>query len=131
MSQENVEIVRRMYEAFNDEGVAGTLDYYADEIVWHSDPRFPGGGTYKGKERAAEYMQSLIDYWEHIELRVEELIPKGDQVLAILTSHNVGREGVTMDSFWAHLWTVADGKMQDVRSFLDREAALQAAGLSE
>jgi ketosteroid isomerase-like protein len=125
---DNESIVREMYEAFNREGVTGTVDYYADELVWHSDPTFPEGGTFDGRGAVVRYMTDMFANWVQVELQVEDVIPSGDQVLTLLTMRNTGRDGIKLDAFWAHLWTVKDGKMIDVRSFLSREPALEAIG---
>jgi ketosteroid isomerase-like protein len=46
MSHENVEIVRRVYELAEAQGVEGLLQLATDDIVWISDPSFPvGAGT--------------------------------------------------------------------------------------
>ena len=50
MSQENVEIVRRVYKLAEVRGVEGLLELAIDDIVWISDPRFPGGGRHNGKQ---------------------------------------------------------------------------------
>ena len=45
MSQENVEVLRRVYKLAEARGVDGPLELATDDIVWISDARFPGGGT--------------------------------------------------------------------------------------
>jgi ketosteroid isomerase-like protein len=126
MGSDNEAVVREMYEAFNRDGVAGPVDYYADQLVWHSDPTFPEGGTFEGRDAVVRYMTDMFANWVHVELQVDEVIASGEQVLALLTMRNTGRDGIKLDAFWAHLWTVKDGKMIDVRSFLSREPALEA-----
>ena len=126
MSRANEDLIREMYDVFNSEGFAATTAYYADDIVWHSDPSFPEGGKFEGREAVAAYMQNLVDNWQRVELRVDGVMAKGDRVLAALTMRNFGREGVELEAFWGHLWTIRDGRMVEVRSFLNREAALAA-----
>ena len=126
MGQDNAELVREMYEVFNSKGVKATGAYYADDIVWHSDPSFPEGGTFEGRDAVVEYMTAMFRNWAHVELRVEDVVARDDRVLALLTMCNTGRDGLEMEAFWGHLWTVDDGRMVDVRSFLSREAALEA-----
>ena len=53
MSQENIEVVRRVYKLTEARGVEGLLELATDDIVWISDPRFPGGGRHNGKENVA------------------------------------------------------------------------------
>ena len=120
-------LVREMYEVFNRDGFSDTVRYYDENIVWRSDPSFPEGGTFEGREKVAGYMQSMVDNWQRVELRVDGVISNGSRVLALLTMRNFGREGVELEAFWGHLWTVgADGKMVGVQSFLNRDAAIAA-----
>ena len=44
MSQENIEVLRKAYELAESRGVEGLLDFATEDLVWISDPRFPGGG---------------------------------------------------------------------------------------
>ena len=130
MGQGNEAIVREMYDVFNSEGVEATAAYYADDIVWHSDPSFPEGGQFEGRDAVVAYMSSMFQNWAHVELEIEELVARDDRVLALLRMRNSGRDGIEMVAFWGHLWTVEDGRMVDVRSFLNREAALDAMGVT-
>jgi ketosteroid isomerase-like protein len=43
MSQENAEILRRVYQLAEARGVEGLLELATDDIVWISDPHFPAG----------------------------------------------------------------------------------------
>jgi len=55
MSKENVEVVRRVYKLAEARGVEGLLELATDDIGWISDSRFPGGGTYVGKENVRRW----------------------------------------------------------------------------
>jgi ketosteroid isomerase-like protein len=126
--RDNERIVREMYEVFNDEGVEATAAYYDDDLVWHSDPSFPEGGTINGAGGVVRYMRRMFDNWEKVELRLDDVVAHDHRVLALLTMINTGRDGIVMEGFWGHLWTVDEGRMVDVRSFLNRDAALEAIG---
>jgi hypothetical protein len=43
MSQENVEILQAVYELAQARTVERLLELATEDIVWISDPRFPGG----------------------------------------------------------------------------------------
>jgi hypothetical protein len=43
MSKENVEVLQTAYQLAEARGAEGFLDYATEDIVWISDPRFPGG----------------------------------------------------------------------------------------
>ena len=60
------------------------------------------------------------------------MIDAGDQVLAVIREHEVGRaSGVPVEATHLAVWTLADGKVTQLQMFDDRQQALEAAGLSE
>jgi len=130
MSQENVEALRRAYEVAEVRGADGFLELATEDIVWISDPRFPGGGTHTGKENVRGWLTKLWIY-DEIAIDVEEIIDLGDRALGITHFHGASRDAPPVDWLWCHLVAFGDGLITQAQSFLDRETALEAAGLSE
>jgi ketosteroid isomerase-like protein len=130
MSEENVEVLRRVYQVAEARGVDGLLEFATEDIVWISDPRFPGGGTYTGKANVRSWLRKLWIY-EEVSVDVEEIIDLGDQAVGITQCHGVTVDAPPVDWSWCHLMTFRDGLISQAQSFLDRTAALEAAGLSE
>jgi ketosteroid isomerase-like protein len=131
MSQENVEALRRVYELAEARGVDGLLELAAEDLVWISDPRFPGGGTHLGRESVRRWLTTLWIY-DEISIDVEEIIDlDDDKVLGITYVHGASRDAPPVDWLWCHLVAFRDGLITQAQSFLDRESALEAAGLSE
>jgi ketosteroid isomerase-like protein len=130
MSQENVEIVRRVYKLAEARGVEGLLDLATEDIVWISDARFPGGGTHRGKEEVLRWLRKLWIY-EEVSIDVEEIIDLGNRALGITRFRGVSSDAPPVDWPWCHLFTLEDGLIGQVQSFLDRAEALEAAGVSE
>jgi ketosteroid isomerase-like protein len=130
MGEENVEIVRRLYELAEVRGVEGLLELAADDIVWISDPRFPGGGRHIGKENVRLWLTKLWIY-DEISVDVEKIVDLGDRALAITRFQGVTAEAPLVEWQWCHLFAFSEGLIIQVHSFLDRAEALAAAGLSE
>jgi ketosteroid isomerase-like protein len=138
MSQENVEIVRRVFEVFNQGGPTAVWrgGFWSTEIVWDTTPSgIPGLGIYRGYE---EVKSAFEDDWfkafpfEEWELVVEELIDHGDQVIAMSRQRGRGASsGVAAELKQAHVVTVRGGQVVRFVSYLDRKKALEAVGLSE
>jgi hypothetical protein len=80
MSQGNVEIVRRVYKLAEVRGVEGLLELATDDIVWISDPRFPGGGRHTGKENVRRWLAKIWIY-DAVSVDVEEIIDLDDWAL--------------------------------------------------
>lgn len=129
MSEENVEVVRRVYELAEAQGVEGLLELATEDVVWISDPRFPGGGTHEGKENVRGWLTKLWIY-DEVSIDVEEIIDLDDRALGITRFRGVSADAPRVDWLWCHLFAFRDGLISRAQSFLDRAEALEAAGLS-
>jgi ketosteroid isomerase-like protein len=130
MSQEYVELVRRVYKQVEAQGVEGLLALATDDIVWISDPGFPGGGRQHGKENVRRWLRQLWIY-DEVSIDVERIIDLDDGALSITQFHGTSAGAPSVDWPWCHLFAFKDGRISQVQSFLDRAEALEAVGLSE
>ena len=129
MSDENARLLRGIYET-GDDAFGALLEIASDDIVWISDPRMPGGGTFEGKEATGRYLERLGVFTQEA-LDVERVVDLGDRVLGMTTIRAKPPEGASVEWVWCQLVTFRDGMVSEVRNFLDRESALEGAGLSE
>ena len=93
MSQENVDIVRRIYDALGRPEVVAAL--------WHPEVEFDvsrdiwaavvGGGHYRGPDGVRDWMLDLYGAWEQLHLDCKESIDAGDDVVSVLSVHGRGR----------------------------------------
>jgi ketosteroid isomerase-like protein len=130
MSKANIEVLRTAYEQANVRGVDGILELATEDLVWISDPRFPGGGTHMGKQNVRQWLSKIWIY-EEISIDVEEIIDLDDRALGITRCHATPPDAPTVDWVWCHLVSFSDGLISQSQSFLDRDEALEAAGLQE
>ena len=139
MSQENVEIVRRVYDAAARRDAATVLALYDPDI--ESDASQLGiagivGGdevVYRGHDGLRRFFRDWHEAWMNIEYDFEELVDAGDEhVIAVVTRHARGRaSGVEVERPFALVWTLRGGKVAHVVWFLSRAEALEAVGPSE
>jgi ketosteroid isomerase-like protein len=129
MSQENVEIMREAYNAF-DRGEANVLFELLDpEIDWQSlEDTEPKHGT----EGVLESVGGWFQVWDDFQIEPEEFIDGGDHVIAVVMERGrvPGSEEVVSQRF-VQVWTLIDGKIRAFREYKTRREALAAAGLSE
>ena len=127
-----VEIVRRGYGAFNRGDVEGALDDFDPEIEWHTYMvPGPGGGVYHGHDGVRELWAEAKRVFGEFRNVPEEIMPAGERVLAYVCVEGVGsRSGAAVQARIAHLFTFRAGKVLTVRSYLDRDEARRAAGLT-
>ena len=131
MSEENVELVRRTYEAVNNGDSDAMVLYFHPEIEFHPYPRSPGR-VYHGKQAVREYIENVWEHFESVRIEVDELLDAGDQVVVVTTQHPVPKRGQReMTAHLAEVYTVRDGLLAKRRPYSTRNEALEAAGLSE
>jgi ketosteroid isomerase-like protein len=132
MSQENVEVVRRGYEAYVASGEISN-ELMAEDLVWDmSNFRdWPEHPIYEGIEGARNFMRDWLEAWDDWTLDLEELHDAGgDQVVAILRQRGRSKiSGLTVDMVFGQVWTVRDGKQTRMVMYADRAEALAAVGL--
>ena len=130
MAQENVERVRRGYEALN-RGELRPESFGAEfEIV--EPPEQPGAETRRGPKGVSDSMTSLTEAFDDLQYHPERLIESGNKVIALLRVRARGKgSGIVVESNVAHVWTLQDRKPVRVEIYLDIAQAMEAVGLSE
>jgi ketosteroid isomerase-like protein len=134
MSEENVALVRDFFEA------SMQRDWKrAEELV---DPKVELHGTVGGLEegRVAHGLPEIIhafegedlEAWEERRLDPEEFLEADHIVVVLIHEYRRGRgSGVVLELDTAAAFTVRDGLVVRIQGYMDRAAALEAAGLSE
>ena len=131
MSQENVEIVRSIYEAFNRrDWDAAFRDQRPD--VEMTTPPGPNAGTFRGQEEIQGYWEEMLTPFEAWTAEPEEFFEHGDQVVALI-KNRLRPKGTDaeLEMRAGAIWTIRDGAVVSMRIFPQPEKALKAAGLSE
>jgi ketosteroid isomerase-like protein len=134
MAHENVEIVRRSWQAFVDGGLDALIEYFDPEINWRAIEGAPDDvGEMHGKDAVRHYLQDWLDTFEGITSIPTELIDAGDD-LVVAALHVTGRarlSGIETELCYAVAYTVRDGRIVRGREYADRDEALKAVGLAE
>jgi ketosteroid isomerase-like protein len=137
MSQENVEIIRRMYDAAAHRDSDAVLALYDPEVevdMSHAPCRdLVGQRLYHGHDGLRAFYREWNGAWEVVESDVEELIDAGERVISVETTRGRGlASGAVVELHQCGIWTIRAGRIVRVE-WLDatREEALEAAGLSE
>jgi hypothetical protein len=133
MSQENVEIVRRGYDAYNRGDVDAAVSDFASDCEFVPTGALPGGrGVYHGPEGFKQFVAWVRDEFEDARFDVNDVVDAGDRVLASFTIRGRGRQSGAATSWdlW-HVWTIRDGAVVRGQAFTGETEALEAAGLRE
>jgi ketosteroid isomerase-like protein len=128
-----VEIVRRMTEAaFSAEEPERALDSLDPEVEFDLTGR-PDGKVWYGREGVAQAMMEWIDAFESWEVKTERYIDAGgDQVVSLWRERGRGKtSGLPIEQAGGTVFTVRQGKIVKMVSYLGHERPLEVVGLSE
>jgi ketosteroid isomerase-like protein len=132
MSQANMDIVQRMYDAWGRQefpGPAGLLD---GEVEYVNPAGAVEPGTRRGVDEFADAIRRVQESWELWEMEPETLTAVGDQVAVVVRYRSRGRgSGVEVEGRESALWTVRGGKIVRMEWFHGAGDALEAARLPE
>jgi len=134
MSLENVEVVRRMLQAFTDGGLAAMAEFWDPDIDWRAaEGALDDVGEMHGPVAVRRYIQDWIDTFDDFSVVAEELRDVADdRVLAIQRLNGRAKlSGTETDLRYAVVNTVRDGKVVRGREYLSLDQALEAVGLAE
>ena len=134
MSQENVEIVRKAVETFNEGDVEGSFaGIVAPEFEYIPSGVVPGAeGVFRGPEGWRRVLELFWGEFDEAHVEIRDLVASDDHVVAAQTFRGRGKHsGVeTTWDIW-QVWTLRDGKAVRGQGFATKSEALAAVGLSE
>ncbi len=131
MSQENIEIVRRLYQALNarDLPAVGALTHPA--VEWIPDSRV-GEGPVRGRDNVVRFFMDRAEIFDELHSEPEAFREQEDKVLVFVRTTGRGHgSGATFEIRLGHLWTVHDGVVVRGEGFGDRREAVAAAGMTD
>ena len=133
MSEENLELVRQAYEAFNRGDMEGAVADIAPDFEYLPTGTIPGMERVTvGREGFRQFLESWWGEFDEPRVDILELIDADDQVVASLTFRGRGKQSGVATSWdlW-QTWTMRNGKAVRGQGYTSREDALEAVGLSE
>ncbi len=135
MSQESVEVIGRLFDAFNRQDAKAACELWATDGEWW--PAYIGGGlmegaVFRGHEGLVEFVEMQPETWESVVAEPLEMRKLGDKVLVEVHLRAVGRiSGIPVDRITWNVFELRDGKATTGRVYISKEEALDAVGLPE
>jgi ketosteroid isomerase-like protein len=134
MSHENVEIVRRYYEAYAQGGFDRLMEYWCDDLDHRAatdgvDDPGPIRGGNAMRKHIGDWVDTFDDFW----WEAVELIDAGEDTVVAVERFG-GRaklSGVETDQTSGVVLTIREGKIARCREYATRAEALEAAGLQQ
>jgi ketosteroid isomerase-like protein len=128
--QENVDVVRRSWTAFNAGDLDGFFQHFDPEIEWHDIPNYPGVGAHWGRKAFRRHVEAFVDAWGDVRVEIEEIAATGDRVVARIRYVGTGREsGAPVENpASGAVYEFRNGCILRVQQFAEHSEALEAAG---
>ncbi len=129
MERVDLEQVRAVYASLSSDGTPDP-ELFDPGVEWHNAPELPGAAVHHGVEAMMTDIRAQAEAWEERHFEPVDMISTDDGAVVFLEVTARGRSsGTPVHLEVVHVLTLQDGKIVRVRAFIDREQALQAAGV--
>ena len=119
--------------AWNAAGVRNFGPYLTEDVEMRTPKEIPGGGAFRGRQAALDFLASFEEGGGGVRLRFEiaEVLEAGDEFFVTLTAVQVGdSSGIELgEGQWFYLLRPRGRAIERLHAFLDRDEAMAAAGL--
>ena len=135
MSQENVEIVRAVFAAWNAGDMEALFAHFHPELVYHPRADEPDPSPHVGRDAYERLVYGFVDSFSEVTLEVLEVIDAGDHVIASTVLHAVlhgqGSASAGVSDTYVFVYKLRDGLGVEGWEYRTKQEALEALGLSE
>jgi ketosteroid isomerase-like protein len=130
MSEENVEVVRAAFDAWNNGDMEALAEHYRPDTVTWSPEGWPEPGPFCGRDAVMRQFEELKATFDFEALEPMSFRDSGDRVVVRWIWRASGR-GPELRQEMSSVYTLRDGKILATEFFWEYTKALEAVGLSE
>jgi ketosteroid isomerase-like protein len=131
MSQENVEVIRAAYEAWNAGETDALRELHDPDVIARYGPGWPEPGPFVGREAVMRQIEQLRETWESSAAEpIADFVDAGDRVVARFVWRGLGH-GPAFAMEGSAVYTMRKGRIFGIEYFTNHAHALEAAGLTE
>ena len=130
MSQENVEIVRRMYDAFYRGEFEEALGYFHPDVLVDASAARPDSLAGRGREQVRRTVATWVAAWDGWREEIEEVRDLSSQVLVLSVQRGRGRGSrVEVEAHYALLYDLDGSEITRMRLYGSLPEALEAGAV--
>jgi ketosteroid isomerase-like protein len=133
MSEENLEIVRRAFDAFIEGDYERLIGLADPQIEYDVSRTSPESRVARGPQEVVAVLEEWVDTWDEHQVELSELIDAGTETVVAVMQERGKLRGT--DTWVEHdrgvVYTVRDQRVVRYEEHEDRPRALEAAGLRE
>ena len=125
--------MRQTMDAANRRDLQTMDELVSEDLEFHSTFAASEGRVFRGHQGIREYFVSLEESFDDLRLDAEEVIDAGgDRVVLLVWVSGRGKgSAIPVRHRYGQVWTLSDGTVRQIDSYLDPAEAIEAAGLSE
>jgi ketosteroid isomerase-like protein len=133
VSQENVEMVRAAFQAFETNDMEGVLRLCDENIQITLPAELPSVTPHQqGHAGILEAFATWPEQWDDFRVDILRIAEIGDHVAVTVLNRGRGKDsGAEVEARFTHVFAVRGGKLAEWRIFMNEEEALKAVGLEE
>jgi ketosteroid isomerase-like protein len=133
MSQENVEIVRAAYEAFERGDLNAVSQLHDPAIEWQTSAEDPDAATHRGRVAVRRYFENYMETFPGFRAELEECVTAPDGRVFTTTRYTGRARASGMDMDWRQsvVYTIKSDLIIRAEEYFDRAEGLEAAGIPE
>ena len=128
--QDNLRVVQEAYAAFGRGDIPAVLSTLANGVEWLTPgpiDTLPLAGRRRDSEEVAQFSATLAETLEMEQFEPQEFIAQGDKVVVLgHFRYLVKATGSAIESDWAHIFTLDNGRTVSFREYYDTAAAVKA-----
>jgi ketosteroid isomerase-like protein len=130
MSQENVRVVRQIYEAYARGDTRALLDAVDPDIRFFDRPNRPGASVYVGREGLLRFGDSDSEVFSNFRYEPVEFVDMGEHVVVRIRQAGRGKaSGLPVEEEIVNAWKLHAGRPTEMRVYSDVRGAFEALGL--
>jgi ketosteroid isomerase-like protein len=131
MSEENVEVVREAFEAWNAGDMDRLREAYAPDVIGRAPADWPEPGPVVGRDALMRQFRQQREAWDTDSLEfIGDFLTAGDRVIVRFAWKGAGH-GPAMNMELTVVYTIRKRLIFEAEFFWDHEEALEAVGMSE
>ncbi|MGA9770760.1 MAG: nuclear transport factor 2 family protein [Blastocatellia bacterium] len=122
--EENKKLAADFFARFSANDIAGALDLMTDDATWWisgKPDQLPAAGDHSRKQIARVFHQMAGQLKHGLNMTVKSSIAEGDKVALEVESYGELQNGRIYNQQYHFLITLGDGKISEVREYLDTQ----------
>ena len=130
-TKENVQIVKDFFAAMGGSDRQALLALSAEDIEWIIPGEdWPLAGTHRGHAGLTDLLQKASEMMETSFPKPPEYVAQGDRVLVVgFARGKIKATNKTWEDDWVFAITVRNGKLTNIREYIDTQALARASEL--